>query len=101
MVRRKPPVGAFPIINPHAAGIDVHAAHHWVAVPPGSAPAASGDSDDLPPEVRVFGTCTADLEAIRRMGCDIGQGYLIARPMPKTEFATLLRDDALQLHAAK
>jgi EAL domain-containing protein (putative c-di-GMP-specific phosphodiesterase class I) len=42
-----------------------------------------------------------DLETVRRMGCNIGQGYLIARPMPKTEFATMLRGDRFQQHAAK
>ena len=41
-----------------------------------------------------------DLEAVSRMGCDIGQGYLIARPMPKAEFASLLREDR-HLQAAK
>jgi transposase len=64
MARRKPSVEAFPVINSRAAGIDVHAAQHWVAVPPGSAKPVPGDSGELPPEVRKFGTCTADLEAI-------------------------------------
>jgi EAL domain-containing protein (putative c-di-GMP-specific phosphodiesterase class I) len=26
------------------------------------------------------------------MGCDLGQGYLFARPMPKEQFAALLRE---------
>jgi transposase len=64
MARRKPSVEAFPVINSHAAGIDIHAARHWVSVPPGSAQPRSGESEELPPEVRVFDTCTADLEAI-------------------------------------
>jgi transposase len=38
-----------PVINAQAAGIDVHAKQHWVAVPG---------------EVRTFGTCTADLELL-------------------------------------
>ena len=33
---------------------------------------------------------TADLEAIRRVGCDVGQGYIFARPMPKEFLATRL-----------
>jgi len=33
---------------------------------------------------------TADLEAIRRIGCDVGQGYIFARPMPKEYLATRL-----------
>src|SRR5215510_4107416 len=41
-------------VNLHAAGIDIGAQEHWVAVP--------ADSDPQP--VRRFGACTADLEAI-------------------------------------
>jgi transposase len=41
-------------VNLHAAGIDIGAAAHWVAVPP---------SDD-PQPVRSFGAYTADLEAL-------------------------------------
>src|SRR5574341_525558 len=41
-------------VNLHAAGIDIGAQAHWVAVPPGS---------DTQP-VRGFGACTADLEAM-------------------------------------
>ena len=41
-------------VNLHAAGIDIGAQEHWVAVPPES---------DLQP-VRRFGACTADLEAV-------------------------------------
>jgi transposase len=52
------PTPAFPpqlaAANLHAAGIDVGAEAHFVAVPP---------SDD-PQPVRGFGACTADLEAI-------------------------------------
>lgn len=44
----------FIVLDPHAAGIDVGAAEHWVAVPP--------DAD--PDPVRSFATCTADLEAL-------------------------------------
>jgi EAL domain-containing protein (putative c-di-GMP-specific phosphodiesterase class I) len=36
----------------------------------------------------------ADLQALCRMGCDMGQGYLIARPMPKDQFLALLRKRA-------
>jgi transposase len=51
--------------NPHAAGIDVHAAEHWVAVPCESVPAPAGDYQaDLPPHIRKFGACTADLEML-------------------------------------
>jgi transposase len=41
-------------VNWHAAGIDIGAQEHWVAVPP--------DCDSQP--VRRFGACTVDLEAI-------------------------------------
>jgi transposase len=44
----------FLVLDAHAAGIDIGAAEHWVAVPP--------DAD--PDPVRSFGTCTADLEAL-------------------------------------
>lgn len=33
---------------------------------------------------------TAELEVLRDMGCDYGQGYFLARPLPKPEFAALL-----------
>jgi hypothetical protein len=47
--------------NAHAAGIDTHAAIHWVAVPPERAPPPPNHPPNLPPHVRSFGTCTADL----------------------------------------
>lgn len=31
-----------------------------------------------------------DLRAIHDMGCDIGQGFLLAPPMPKSEFIDLV-----------
>ena len=40
--------------HPHATGIDIGDAEHWVAVP----------SDRAPQPVRRFGTCTADLDAL-------------------------------------
>jgi hypothetical protein len=47
------------VANPHAAGIDVHASVHWVAVPSDHVPASkSADADaaaNLPPHVRKFG----------------------------------------------
>src|SRR5829696_8422516 len=43
-----------PVIDPHAAAIDVGSAEHWVAVPP--------DADPQP--VRSFGAYTADLIAL-------------------------------------
>src|SRR5215467_8203597 len=53
------------VMNPHAAGIDVHANVHWVAVPAGDAPAPPPDHPPhLPPHVRSFGACTADLIAL-------------------------------------
>lgn len=44
----------FIVLDAHAAGIDIGAAEHWVAVPP--------DADPNP--VRSFGTCTVDLQAL-------------------------------------
>jgi transposase len=52
-------------INPHAAGIDIHAAVHWVAVPAESAPPPPpGHPVNLPAHVRRFGACTADLHQL-------------------------------------
>ena len=42
VMARKPRVEVFPVLNPKAAGIDVHADWHWVAVPPGSVPPTRG-----------------------------------------------------------
>jgi transposase len=51
--------------HPHAAGIDIHAAVHWVAVPPDAAPPPPPDQPpDLPAHVRSFGACTADLHRL-------------------------------------
>jgi transposase len=64
---RMPPQPAEPlhVINPHAAGIDVHSDQHWVAVPAQAAPPPSADHPpNLPPHVRPFAACTADLEAL-------------------------------------
>ena len=52
------------VTHPHAAGIDIHAAIHWVAVPPGDAPPAPDHAPHLLAHVRSFGTCTADLMAL-------------------------------------
>src|SRR5215471_5966083 len=49
----------------HAAGIDVHAAEHFVAVAPEDVPTGFVSPDwKLPAGVRKFGTNTADLETI-------------------------------------
>jgi EAL domain-containing protein (putative c-di-GMP-specific phosphodiesterase class I)/CheY-like chemotaxis protein len=36
----------------------------------------------------------ADIRAVRDMGCDIGQGYFFARPVPKSKFVALLGESA-------
>ena len=71
MSRREPnasrprPPEALRVTHPHAAGIDVHAAAHWVAVPPEKAPPPPKDQPaNLPAHVRKFGTGTADLEML-------------------------------------
>jgi len=53
------------VTNPHAAGIDIHAAVHFVAVDACDVPAGfvSGDPQ-LPKGVRKFGAYTCDLEAL-------------------------------------
>ena len=35
-----------------------------------------------------------DLYTIRDMGCDEGQGYLFAKPMPRSQFQSMLRESA-------
>src|SRR5262249_30695144 len=58
-------VGGLAVTQRHAAGIDVHAAVHFVAVPVAGVPAGFVNPDGkLPAGVRKFGTNTADLEAI-------------------------------------
>jgi transposase len=53
------------VTHPHAAGIDVHAAVHFVAVPAADVPAGFVNPDaKLPAGVRKFGTNTADREAL-------------------------------------
>lgn len=42
----------------------------------------------------------ADLQAVHRMGCDMGQGFFLARPMPKANFLALLRQRELHQHAS-
>ena len=53
------------VTHRHAAGIDVHAAVHFVAVPAADVPAGFVNPEaKLPAGVRKFGTNTADLEAL-------------------------------------
>src|SRR5207302_4067073 len=53
------------VTHRHAAGIDIHANVHWVAVPPEDAPPPPANHPpNLPAHVRSFGTCTADLIAL-------------------------------------
>jgi hypothetical protein len=64
-LRQPPSPEPLRLTNPHAAGIDVHSQQHWVAVPVDRiAPLPSAQPATLPPHVRVFGACTADLEAL-------------------------------------
>jgi transposase len=53
---------ALQVFNPHAAGVDIGEAEHWVAVPPGRDPQP----------VRRFGTFTADLDALADWLIDCG-----------------------------
>ncbi len=56
------PSSSLPLYNPHAAGIDIGEAEHWVAVPP----------DRSPEPVRRFGTFTADLDVLADWLLDCG-----------------------------
>ena len=63
--RTSPPSDDLTVQHPHAAGIDVHAAVHLVAVPPEDVPAGLVNPEPkLPAGVRKFGTNTGDLEAL-------------------------------------
>jgi transposase len=53
------------VLNPHAAGIDVHSDMHMVCVPADQVPAQGEDSaEGLPANVRRFGANSCDLQAI-------------------------------------
>lgn len=54
--QKKSGSGSFPIINNHAAGIDIGSEEHWVAMPEGQ--------DKNP--VHSFGCFTSDLHAMAR-----------------------------------
>jgi transposase len=63
--RTSAPLEDLAVRQRHAAGIDVHAAVHFVSVAAADVPAGFSNPDaKLPPGVRKFGTHTADLEAL-------------------------------------
>jgi transposase len=63
--RTSDPVEDLTVTQRHAAGIDVHAAVHFVAVAPADVPADFVNPDaKLPAGVRKFGATTGDLEAL-------------------------------------
>jgi transposase len=53
-----------PVLNPNAAGIDVHADMHMVCVPADRVSAAAADAAAEPANVRRFGANSCDLRAI-------------------------------------
>jgi transposase len=53
-----------PVLNPNAAGIDVHSDMHMVCVPAERVPRAAAEATGLPPHVRRFGANSCDLNAI-------------------------------------
>jgi len=62
---RRSEVADLTVTHRHAAGIDVHSAVHFVAVPVEDVPAGFVNPDaKLPAGVRKFGANTSDLEAI-------------------------------------
>jgi transposase len=61
--REAPPV--LSVLNPNAAGIDVHSDMHMVCVPAASVvPAAASEANALPAHIRRFGANSCDLHAI-------------------------------------
>lgn len=64
-LRQPPSADVLCVTHPHAAGIDIHSAAHWVAVPAADAPPPPAHQPpNLPAHVRCFGACTADLIAL-------------------------------------
>ena len=53
-----------PVLNPNAAGIDVHSDMHMVCVPANCVPPAAAEAANTPAHVRRFGANTCDLIAI-------------------------------------
>jgi transposase len=71
--RSSKPVEDLGLTHPHAAGIDIHAAVHFVAVSATDVPSGFINPDaKLPVGVRKFGTNTGDLEAIAAWLKDCG-----------------------------
>jgi transposase len=64
--RRPPPARppTLPLVNPSAAGVDVHSDMHMVCVPLERVPAAAAVASGPPPNVRRFGANSCDLAAI-------------------------------------
>jgi len=63
--RTSEPVDDLAVRQRHAAGIDVHAAVHFVSVAPADVPAGFHNPDPkLPDGVRKFGAVTSELEAV-------------------------------------
>jgi transposase len=63
--RTSEPWEGLKVTHPHAAGIDVHSAVHFVAVNAGDVPVGFVPTDGrLPKGVRKFGAFTCDLEAL-------------------------------------
>src|SRR5262249_29556407 len=79
----------FVVLDRHAAGIDVGAAEHWVAVPP--------DADPSP--VRSFGTCTPDLQALADwlVACGVTSVALESTGVYWIPFFELLESRGLQV----
>jgi transposase len=80
---------ALQVCNPHAAGIDIGAAEHWVAVPPGRDPQP----------VRRFGTCTVDLDARADwlMDCGVIPGAMASTGVSWIPLFALLEARGLQV----
>ena len=83
------PSSTLQLSNPHAAGIDIGAAEHWVAVPP----------DRTPPPVRRFGTFPADLEALADwlLDCDVTTGAMESTGVDWIPLFELLEARGLQV----
>jgi transposase len=91
------------VATPHAAGIDIHAAVHRVAVPPDHVPpkpAADGGAANPPPHVRRFGACTADLALLadRLQQCGITGVALESTGVYRIPLLALLQRRGFAVH---
>src|SRR5260370_35194283 len=95
-LRQPPSPEPLRVTHRHAAGIDIHANVHWVAVPPEDAPPPPANHPaNRPKHVRSVGTCTADLSALADGVMQCGENTIA---MQSTAIYGRVRLDAVVAH---